>query len=234
MVIRTGILCVPIHDDEAVDLVSQFLRSALPNLFVVETSSAQSQLHWVEELLRRWCDEEELDLVVTIGGTSPAVGPGANEIVPQATLNVVERTLPGLSEAMRAYAQAETALALLDRGVAGIRSRSLILNLPEGAAAASLFLEAIVDLIEPIMAYLDETQPSPRIADTLILEDSDNPDIKDRAVKDIAVDETFTTGTEGAESWRKKTTESAPKKKGLDPAEFAEYLANRQKRNDSS
>jgi len=229
MVIRTGILCVPSHDDEAIDLVSQLLRSELPNLFVVESGSAQSQLHWVEELLRRWCDEEELDLVVTIGGTFPATGPSADEIVPQATLNIVERVLPGLSEAMRAYAQAETTLALLDRGVAGIRSRSLILNLPEGAAAASLFLEAIVDLIAPIMACLDETKPSPRIADDLVLEDSDIPDSSD-----MSIDENVTIGTEQTKSWQKETAESVPKKKGLDPAEFAEYLANRQKRDNSS
>lgn len=224
MVIRTGILCVPTHDDEAIDRVSQLLRSALPDAFVVETSAAQSQLNWIEELLRRWCDEEELDLLVTIGGTFPAIGPSSAEIVPEATQNVIERLLPGLSEAMRAYAQDETPLALLDRGIAGIRGRSLIINLPEGAAPAYLFLDGVVDLIAPIMACLDDDALSPSMASELILED----------VNELPADST----SENIDRLADEPPEENPKgnivnsdppqkKKGLDAAEFAEYLANR-------
>lgn len=117
--------------------------------------------------MRRWCDEDELDLILTIGGTMPAPGSGAQEIAPEATVAVSERTMPGLPEAMRTYALDETALALLDRGVAGIRGRSLIVNLPAGAAVAVLFLEAIVDVLAPTIAYLHEDADAPTLADAL-------------------------------------------------------------------
>jgi len=74
--------------------------------------------------------------------------------------------LPSLPEAMRAYAYEESALALLDRGVAGIRGRTLIVNLPAGMAAA-LFLEAVVDVIAPIVAHLREDIDAPLLADAL-------------------------------------------------------------------
>jgi len=215
MAIRTGILCVPTHDDDASDRITQLLRATVPDLYVIENASAKNQLHWIEDLLCRWCDEDEIDLIVTIGGTFPAVGPTAAEIVPEATQNVIERLLPGLPEAMRAYAQSETPLALLDRGTAGIRGRSAILNLPTGAAPAYLFLEAVVDLIAPLMAYLDDEKPSPSMEDELILEDIE-PDEQET--------KNFTVGNERA---IKSPVEQNGKKKGLDPTEFAEYLARR-------
>ena len=167
MVIRTGILSVPEPDDQAVGMVRQQLQQHVPGVIFVLESSAPSQRHWLEELLRRWCDEEELDLVITIGGTLPAPGPSADEIVPEATLAVIERLLPGLPEAMRAYAQAESELALLDRGVAGIRGRSLLLNLPAGAAPALLFLAAVTAVLAPIIAHLQDEAGAPRLVDVL-------------------------------------------------------------------
>ncbi len=167
MMIRTGILTVPQPDEQAVQVVSQRLQQVVPGAILVQESSARSQRNWIEDILRRWCDEEELDLVITIGGTFPASGPSADEIVPEATLAVVERLLPGLAEAMRAYAQIESELALLDRGVAGIRGRSIILNLPGGAAPAALFLEAVVELIGPLAAHLQGDPGAPRLSDVL-------------------------------------------------------------------
>jgi hypothetical protein len=66
---------------------------------------------------------------------------------------------------MRAYACEESALALLDRGVAGIRGRTLIVNLPAGVAA--LFLKAVVDVIAPIVAHLREDIDAPLLTDAL-------------------------------------------------------------------
>lgn len=173
MLIRTGILCIPQPDEEAVRQVGQRLRQALPNVHLIYESSAASQRHWIEEILRRWCDEEEIDLALTIGGTLPASGPSVQEITPEATLAVIERALPGLPEEMRAYASEQTPLALLDRGVAGIRGRSLLINLPAGAGPALHFLEAIVDLIEPILAHLQERPDAPRLADAFATDTSD-------------------------------------------------------------
>ena len=131
--LRTGILHVPAHDEAAGDAVTEVLRSSGARVHLMLESSAGDDRHWIADLLRRWSDEEELDLIVTIGATLPAPGPSGREIVPDATSDVIERDLPGLAETMRAYAQEELPLASLHRGVAGIRGRTLILNLPQGA-----------------------------------------------------------------------------------------------------
>jgi molybdopterin adenylyltransferase len=170
MPIRAGILCVPAMDEEAIQVVRSLLKAAAPGLYLLQESSAPSQQALIEETLRRWCDEEELDLVITLGGTLPAPGPSRREIVPEATLAVVERLLPGLSEEMRAAASEQSLLALLDRGVAGIRSRTLILNLPAGAGPAQLFLSAIVPLIAPVIAHLQDQADAPQLADVLTVE----------------------------------------------------------------
>jgi molybdopterin adenylyltransferase len=69
---------------------------------------------------------EEAALVLTTGGT----GLGPRDVTPEATLEVLERQAPGIAEAIRADSLAKTPHALLSRGVAGVRGRALIVNLP--------------------------------------------------------------------------------------------------------
>jgi len=174
--IKTGLLCVPSLDDEALAAVGSVLRARVPGCVVMLERSVGGQRHALEDILVRWCDEEELDLVITLGGTLPAPGPSGREVTPEATLAVVERTLPGFAEAMRAHAKEQTSLALLDRGVAGIRGRTLVINLPAGAAPSVLFLEAVVDLIPAALAYLREEEDRPRMDDELVLHHEDDAD----------------------------------------------------------
>ncbi len=164
---RVGLLFVPELDEGTSQRLRQLLHEAEGMFFVMLERAAASQRNWIEETLRQWSDEEELDVILTVGGTLPAPGPSSLEIVPEATSAIIERTLPGLSEAMRALAQERTMLALLDRGTAGIRGRTLIVNLPEGEEAASFFLEAIIDSIEPICLHLREYAQAPRLADAM-------------------------------------------------------------------
>jgi molybdopterin adenylyltransferase len=165
--IRSGLLFVPELDEAARLAVSEQLRRAMSSVHLLQLQSCPGPQRVIEEILRRWCDEEELDLVITVGGTLPAPGPSRHECVPEATLAVVERRLPGLPEAMRTHARHESILALLDRSLAGVRGRSLILNLPAGAGPATLFLAAVVDLIEPILAHLHEQPAAPRLESAL-------------------------------------------------------------------
>ncbi|HEY6836154.1 MAG TPA: MogA/MoaB family molybdenum cofactor biosynthesis protein [Gaiellaceae bacterium] len=69
---------------------------------------------------------EESALVLTTGGT----GLGPRDVTPEATLEVLERQAPGIAEALRADSLAKTPHALLSRGVAGVRGRALVVNLP--------------------------------------------------------------------------------------------------------
>lgn len=200
MSICVGILHVPDLDEFASKTIREELHRRIPMLAIILENSVESQRNWIEYTLERWCDEEELDLIITIGGTQLAPGPSSMEVVPDATLAVVERQLPGISETMRRYAQKESRLALLERGIAGIRGRTLILNLPAHAAPALLFFEAIVDLIEPAVAYLQQHLDSPTMSDVLEI---------DRA-STIAED---------------KINEPDRATHQLDPGEFAAFLA---------
>lgn len=152
--IRTGILHVPQMDAAAGEAVSRKLIGALRRVVIQQESYAASDRRWLEDTLCKWCDEDELELLLTIGGTLPAPGPSGAEIVPEATLAVSERPVPGLAEVMRATVRDEFPGASLHRGVAAIRGRTLILNLPGGAKAASLFLEAALEDLPYVLAHL--------------------------------------------------------------------------------
>ncbi len=169
MLIRTGLLTVGLLDEDAVATITDVLRRRLPGVQVLQTQAIGSQRHWVADTLMRWCDEEEMDLVVTLGGTLPAPGPSAAEITPEATSDVVERPMPALSEGMRNHAAQETRLALLDRGVAGIRGRTVILNLPAGTATAVLFLNGVIDLLPALLAHLGGQGAGPVAEDELMI-----------------------------------------------------------------
>ncbi|MEZ4725784.1 MAG: molybdopterin-binding protein [Caldilineaceae bacterium] len=207
-ILRIGILCVPVMDDEAVTTVFRAIQRTYAPAVLLLTASALSQRNWLEEILQNWCDVEELDLVLTIGGTLPAPGPSADEIVPEATSRVIERFLPGLAETMRSHAQTESRLALLERCVVGIRGRSLLVNLPAGAAPALLFLEAILDLLPAVVAHLHSDPTAPQLLDELIIEHED----------DIAA--------ETASISSSPTLSSSP---GLKAEEFAAFLQRNKK-----
>ncbi len=108
-VIRTGLLHVPRLAAETGEAVVRLLVEALGRRVVVlREGYAAADRRWIEATLCEWCDEVELDLVLTLGGTLPAPGPSGREAVPEATLAVVERLVPGIPEAMRSGARARS------------------------------------------------------------------------------------------------------------------------------
>ncbi len=89
--------------------------------------------------LINWCDEAFCDVLITCGGT----GVSPRDVTPEATMEVVERILPGFGEAMRAESLKITPMAILSRAMAGIRGTCLIINLPGSPKAAIENLEAV-------------------------------------------------------------------------------------------
>ncbi len=89
--------------------------------------------------LRHFADVLGLDLVVTTGGT----GVDPRDVTPEATREVIDREIPGMAEAMRADSLKRVPTAMLSRGLAGIRGRTLILNLPGSPAGARENLQAV-------------------------------------------------------------------------------------------
>ena len=90
--------------------------------------------------LIEWADRGGIDLILTTGGT----GLAPRDVTPEATLDVVERLVPGFSEAMRAESIRKTPRGMLSRGVCGIVKRTLIVNLPGSPKAVRECLDAIL------------------------------------------------------------------------------------------
>lgn len=95
------------------------------------------------------CDSMALDLILTSGGT----GFSSRDVTPDATLTVIEKIVPGIPEAMRYYGLQKTAKAMLSRGVAGIRGKTLIINMPGSVKGVRESLDAIL----PALAHGLET-----------------------------------------------------------------------------
>ncbi len=93
----------------------------------------------ISRKLRDWADQG-LDLILTTGGT----GLAPRDVTPEATLDVLDKEAPGFAEAMRHHSLNITPLAMLTRAVAGVRGRTLIINLPGSPKAVGECLEAIV------------------------------------------------------------------------------------------
>jgi molybdopterin adenylyltransferase len=85
----------------------------------------------------------KVDLILTTGGT----GLSPRDVTPEATIDVIEREIPGIAEAMRMEGLKKTNRSMLSRAVAGIRGQTLIINLPGSPAAVRENLEVIIDVI---------------------------------------------------------------------------------------
>lgn len=93
--------------------------------------------------LQEIADSEKAELILTTGGT----GFSERDVTPEATEEVIERKVPGIPEAIRAYSMTITKRAILSRATAGIRGKTLIVNLPGSPKAVRESLEYIIDAL---------------------------------------------------------------------------------------
>lgn len=104
----------------------------------------------IKNKLIEYADVRKLDLILTTGGT----GVTPRDVTPEATKAVIERELPGMSEAMRAESLKKTPNAMISRAVCGIRKESLIINLPGSPRAVrenlAVVMPALVHTVEKI------------------------------------------------------------------------------------
>jgi len=97
----------------------------------------------IERVLIALADETQVDLVVTTGGT----GPAPRDVTPEATRAVIEREMPGLAEVLRFEGYRKTPLAVISRGVAGIRGGTLVVNLPGSPRAVREGMETLAPIL---------------------------------------------------------------------------------------
>lgn len=126
------------REDTSGPMLQSMLRTA--GFLAAAYQVIPDQQERIEETLKNWVDEKQLDLIVTTGGT----GVSPSDLTPEATRNVIDREIPGLAEAMRLASLEKTVQAVWSRGIAGIRKQCLIINLPGSKKAAEENLEAIL------------------------------------------------------------------------------------------
>lgn len=106
----------------------------------------------IRAALIEWADGGEVDVILTTGGT----GFAPRDITPEATRAVIERDAPGLAETMRAESLKKTPHAMLSRAVAGIRRRTLIVNLPGSPKGAVENLQTILPVLPHAVQLLTD------------------------------------------------------------------------------
>lgn len=98
------------------------------------------ELELIKETLKNICDSDEADLILTTGGT----GFSKRDVTPEATLEIIDKAVPGIPEAIRAYSMTITKRAMLSRAAAGIRKNTLIINMPGSPKAVEESLSFII------------------------------------------------------------------------------------------
>jgi len=144
VVITASDACASGHRaDESGDTLVRLLGES--NAVVVEKLILSDDLEPLVEALMKFSERGDVNLIITTGGT----GLGPRDNTPEATLRVIEREVPGVAEAMRAESLKVTKMAMISRGVCGVRSGTLIINLPGSPKAVT---ESFA-VVKPVLAH---------------------------------------------------------------------------------
>jgi len=127
------------REDESGKIVKKMIGN-LPGE-VIKYEIIPDEPEMIKQRLVDFCDNLKVDLILTNGGT----GFTARDLTPEATREVIEREVPGIPEAMRTECLKLTKRAMLSRSIAGIRGKTLIINLPGSTRGAKESMEVILD-----------------------------------------------------------------------------------------
>ncbi|EEG08819.1 molybdopterin adenylyltransferase [Pseudogulbenkiania ferrooxidans] len=130
-----------VYEDKGIPALQEWFASALSSPFTTLTRLIPDEQPVIEATLRALVDDEDCQLVLTTGGTGPAL----RDVTPEATLAVADRVMPGFGEQMRQISLKFVPTAILSRQVGVIRKQSLILNLPGQPKAIKETLEGLRD-----------------------------------------------------------------------------------------
>lgn len=140
---------------ERQDASGEMIRSLVTQMPTAEVSASAivpDEAEQIAAVLREWSDRQHLNLILTTGGT----GLAPRDVTPEATRSVLEREAPGIAEAMRTNSLQYTRMAMLSRGVAGVRGRTLIINFPGSPKAVKECMEYILPVLPHAINLLIE------------------------------------------------------------------------------
>lgn len=158
--IRVGILTISDRafrgerEDLSGPALSQVVLSQ--GWLIADQALVPDEKEQISKTLKTWAKSDKMDVILTTGGT----GFSPRDVTPEATLLVLERLAPGLAEFMRLESLKKTPHAALSRSVAGIASKTLIVNLPGSPTAAVENLATILPLIPHAVELLHEDTSS--------------------------------------------------------------------------
>jgi molybdenum cofactor synthesis domain-containing protein len=139
------------YEDKSGPLAASLLQDAFPDWRIARREIVPDDFDTIAAALIRWCDDD-LALILTSGGT----GFAPRDITPEATRYVIQREAPGIAEALRAESLKITRHAMLSRAVAGIRDKTLIINLPGNPKAVRENLEVLTPVLPHALDLLRE------------------------------------------------------------------------------
>ena len=130
-----------VYEDKGIPALKEWFATALVSPWRTETRLIPDEQALIEQTLIELCDTAGCQLVLTTGGTGPAL----RDVTPEATLAVAHKVMPGFGEQMRQISLRFVPTAILSRQVGAIRGKSLILNLPGQPKAIKETLEGVKD-----------------------------------------------------------------------------------------
>lgn len=146
--IKVGILTLSDKGSkgEREDLSGKALKdfSEVEGWKVIKYEIIPDEKEQIVKILKIWVDKEKLDFIITTGGT----GVYPRDVTPEATKEVIEKEIPGIPEYIRYISYPLTPMAALTRGVAGIRKKTLIINLPGSPKAIKEIFPKLIPIIK--------------------------------------------------------------------------------------
>jgi molybdopterin adenylyltransferase len=148
-----------IYEDKSGPEIERVIQDLFDEVLVFERMVLPDVQDEIELALIRLADVEQCSLIVTTGGT----GPSERDVTPEATRAVIEKELPGFGEVMRAQSYTVVKTAILSRATAGIRGRSLIINLPGRPRAIGECLPLLGPAVAECLDHVAGFRPKLRV-----------------------------------------------------------------------